>query len=257
MGRIIAVTNQKGGVGKTTTSVNLAAALRNLGRSTLLIDTDAQRNSTDTYKAKTKGVETLFDFLFTDAQEKCIQHTEAGDIIAADELLSSAELRFPADGSRSYLLKEKGAVLKDKYDYIILDTPPALGIMLTNVLTFAEEIIIPVAPDHYALQGMEDLHKTIQATRKYTNHDLKISGILVIKYRSNEILSRSLDKTLPQTAENFETNIFPVKIRESTACRKSQGKQKDIFSYEPRCTTALDYAQLADYIDRKGAWLNG
>lgn len=186
MGKIIAVANQKGGVGKSTTSICLAAGLQRAGKMTLLIDTDSQRNSTDTYKAESDGVATLYDLLFNNENfEECVQHREAGDIIASDSMLEDAEMRFPTDASRNHLMKFKCREFIDKYDYIIIDTPPKLGVMLTNVLTFATDIIIPITPDYYALQGMADFLKTIKATRMYTNPGLRVRGILVTKYHRN------------------------------------------------------------------------
>ena len=166
MARIIAICNQKGGIGKTTTAVSLATGLARLGKKTLLIDTDAQCNSTDTYRAVTKDTATLYDLLLENEElEECIQHTPTGDIIASDKLLASAEQKFPQDPSRYFLMKQKCQALEGIYDYIIIDTPPVLGVILSNVLTYVNECIIPFTCDRYAIQGVNELFHTINSVK--------------------------------------------------------------------------------------------
>lgn len=161
MARIIAITNQKGGVGKTTTAVSLATGFQKLGKRTLLIDTDSQCNSTDTYRAIVKDTPTLYDILFENEKAiDCIQNTEVGKIIPCDLLMREAELRFPNDSSRSFLLRERCEELGEYFDYIIIDTPPTMGVILSNVLTYTNEVIIPVTCDRYGLAGIELLSQT-------------------------------------------------------------------------------------------------
>jgi chromosome partitioning protein len=242
MARIIAICNQKGGIGKTTTTVSLATGLTSLGKKTLVIDTDAQCNSTDTYRAETRKVATLYDLLLEDEPvEECIQHTSIGDIIASDKLLKGAEQKFPQDPSRYFLLKNKCQELEDKYDYILIDTPPVLGVILSNVLTYARECIIPFTCDRYALQGVDELLHTIDSVKSYTNTDLKISGILICKYHNNYRNHRKVAEQLPEIAKQLDTKVFNTKIRESIACSNSQAQRMSIFDYDKNCTTAKDY----------------
>ena len=163
--KIIAIANQKGGVGKTTTSVNMATVLSKLGKKTLLIDTDQQTNSTDTYRATYEGEATLYDCWLAEEKENildCIQHTEIGDIVPGDPLLRGAETqiaRDPVAGLTSF--KKMLAPLKD-YDYVLVDCPPSLGALLQAILIAADEVIIPVTADRYALQGLSQIWETIQ-----------------------------------------------------------------------------------------------
>ena len=248
--KVIAIANQKGGVGKTTTAVNLSAVLSKKGFKVLLIDTDGQCNSTDSCQAKVDGVATLYDLLFEREDSKeCIQKvTDHLDIIASDPLLADSESKFPNDGSRNFIMREAIEKLRDSYDYMIIDTPPVLGCMLSNALTFADEVIVPVTCDRYAIQGIDDLIKTISNAKKYTNPLLKVAGILLIKYHANTNLSKEIIDGLPQILESFNTKVFETKIRESESCRKSQAAQMSVIDYAPKSTTSIDYISLCDEI---------
>ena len=249
MARIIAITNQKGGVGKTTTAVSLATGLATKGYKTLLIDNDPQCNSTDTYRAEVEGASTLYDLLFENEKAiDCIQHTKTGDIIPCDPLLKESEQRFPNDNSRSFILREKCEELNYLYDFIIIDTPPTLGVILSNVLTYTNEIIIPVTCGRYALSGMELLHKTIASAKKYTNPNLSITGIVVARCNERLNISKEVRKGLPRVAEIMNTKVFNSIIRASTACEESQSAQQSIFDYAPTSTTAIDYLDLCEEI---------
>lgn len=245
MGKIIAIANQKGGVGKTTTAVCLATGLKMLGKKTLLVDVDAQKNSTHTYRAKSEGVATIYDLLFGELHwNECVQHTEIGDIIASDSLMTNAESRFPNDASRNHVMKMKCQGMDKEYDYIIIDTPPQLGFIITNVLTFADEVIITITPSKYALEGMDAFYQTVQATKMYTNPALNIRGILVTKYHSNEKLSRKLNEKLPEIEKMFGTTTLLPKIRQCSAVEKSQDEATTLFAYDIKSTTAQDYMEL-------------
>lgn len=248
--KIIAITNQKGGVGKTTTAVSLATGLTMLGKKTLLIDTDAQCNSTDTYRATVEGMATLYDMLCEGEPAKnCIQHTEIGDIIPCDPLLMQAEQKLPADNSRCFILRERCEELEGMYDYIIIDTPPTMGVILSNVLTYAQEVIIPVTCDRYGLQGIDQLRQTIMSAKKYTNPNLGILGMLLIKYSDRLKLCKEIKEGLPPVAEMLGTKVFDTRIRESVACRMSQSARQSIYAYDENCTTAQDYMQLCKEIE--------
>lgn len=251
MSRIVAVTNQKGGVGKTTTAVALATGLQKIGKRTLLIDTDSQCNATDTYRAIVDETATLYDLLFDNEKAiDCIQKTEIGSIIPCDPLMREAEQRFPNDNSRSFLLREKCEELNDMFDYIIIDTPPTMGVILSNVFTYANEIIIPVTCDRYGLAGIELLAKTISSARKYTNRELEITGLLLIKYNDRYNICKEISNGLPKIADVLNTKVFNTKIRESVSCRESQSARKSIYDFAPTCTTAQDYKELCKEIER-------
>lgn len=249
--RIIAITNQKGGVGKTTTAVSLATGLAQKGFRTLLIDTDSQCNSTDTYRAKVEDTATLYDLLFEGEKAvECIQHTEVGDIIPCDTLMQQAEQRFPNDNSRSFIMREKCEELKEMYDFIIIDTPPTMGVILSNVLTYANEVIIPITCDRYGLAGIELLCQTISSAKKYTNPTLDISGMVLIKYSDRLNICKEISEGLPKVAEHLNTKVFKTKIRESVSCRESQSARQSIFQYAPTSTTAQDYMSLCEEVTK-------
>lgn len=249
MAKIIAIANQKGGVGKTTTAVSLAAALTKAGKKTILIDTDSQRNATDTYGAKIEGVATLYDLLFENAKlADCIQSTQSGDIIASDPALQAAEKKFPDDFDRFFLLREKCGKLEGTYEYIIIDTPPSLGIVLSNVIAYATDIIIPLTCDRYGIQGIDLLCNTIISAKKSANPNLNIAGILLIKYTDRLNLNRGIKEGLDNVAKQLNTKVFQTKIRESVACRESQVARQSIFEYAPKSTTAADYLSLCTEI---------
>lgn len=237
--KIIAVANQKGGIGKTTTSLALATGLRRMGKRTLLVDLDPQYNATDTYKARVDGVGTAYDLLIN-GDTDCIQTTALGDIIAGDPQLKDASKLL--DGVRAAYTLRKGLVsIAPMYDYIILDTPPALSVLLTNALTAADTVVIPLTSDRYGLQGLMQLRETISDIKEYTNPALKIGGFLLVKYRASTTLAKAVDDSLPKYAELFETKIYETKIRESIEARKAQAAQMGLFAYAPNCTTARDY----------------
>lgn len=249
---IIAITNQKGGVGKTTTAVNMADVLKLKGYKVLLVDTDPQGNATDTYRATVEGEATLYDLLFENEPAiDCVQVTEHGDVIAADPLLKEAEKHLSGvDGV--YRLKERLEPLQSVYDYILIDTPPTLGVLLTNALTAADSVIIPITADRYGVQGLTQLNETIASIKKYTNRDLKVNGLLLVKYNQRTNLAKELRTALHDIAKQFETVVFDTSIRESTKAKEAQTVRQSLYTYAGNCTTALDYLDFVnEFIERK------
>ena len=196
--KIIAVSNQKGGVGKTTTATNVAYGLQLRGKKVLLVDCDPQGNSTDTWRASgADGCPTLSDLLFTnEPAEECVQHTEIGDILAADKELENAELRLT--GVPGYFrLKNRLDTLKDNYDYIILDTPPNLGLLLQNALIAADGVIVPLTTSKYALDGMSRFIETVNEVKSMPNPNLEVLGLLFVKYMERKVLAQEVELALP------------------------------------------------------------
>lgn len=246
MAKIIAVANQKGGVTKSTTSMALAAGLKLKGYHVLLVDTDPQCNASDTYRAKIEGEATLYDVM----KEGCpateaIQTTPYGDILPCDPLLKEAEQTFTQMG-KEFILRERLEPIAGDYDYIIIDTPPTLGVLLANALTAANSVLIPITPDRYSLQGLSQLRETLQTIRKYTNPTLTVSGLLVTKYNGRTVLARDINEDLPSIAEMLGTKVFDSKIRESIAVREAQAARLVLFEYAPSSTTAQDYTAFTD-----------
>lgn len=241
MSKIIAIANQKGGVGKTTTATALAAGLRKEGRTTLLIDTDPQGNASDTFGAAMEDVPTIYDvFTAESTLTEAIQHTPQGDIIPGDIRMSGADMQFTRQG-REYLLRKALQPVAPNYEFIIIDTPPSLGIITINVLTAAYALIVPMVADRYSLQGIRQLSDTIDTVREYSNPQLKIDGILLTRYNNRTILSRDIRELISELAKSWETKVYNTTIRQSISQQESQTQQESIFDYAPESTAGQDY----------------
>lgn len=245
----IGIANQKGGIGKSTTALALAAGLKRRGYKVLMVDTDPQRNTTNVYKAKTDGVATLYDIFFAGySAADCIQHTDYGDIIASDENLQNADTQV-APGPKMYrYIKNAVKPVLDVYNYIIYDTMPHTGILLGNVLETCDDIIIPVTCDMFGVQGIVDFYGTVKEYQE-DNDRLKILGLLIIKYKGRQNLTKDIeDNLLPEYASQMNTKVFQTRIRESVKCQEAQTLRQSIFDYAPASTTAIDYDALIDEI---------
>lgn len=241
---VITIANQKGGVGKTTTAVSLASGLKRKGYDVLFIDTDPQCNASDTYQAKINGTVTLFDLFEEESTiEEAIQKTEYGDIIACDPLLVTADNKYLQPG-REYILKDMLDKVKSDYDYVIIDTCPFLGILLTNAITAADYLIIPSIPDRYSLQGLGELNKTVTAIVKHSNRELKVLGLLFVMCEEKTRLSKEIFSSTEEIEKVFNTKTFKSKIRRTIKVKEANTNRKPIFFYAPYCTAAFDYEKL-------------
>ena len=251
--KIIAVSNQKGGVGKTTTATTLAYGLKLRGKKVLLVDCDPQGNSTDTWRANNgSGFPTLADLLFTnEPAEDCVQHTEMGDILAGDPILEDAEKQLKGF-TGFFKLKKRLEPLAALYDHIILDTPPNLGILLQNALIAAEGVIVPVTCGRYALQGMSRFVESVNDVKSQPNPDLEILGMLLVQYTGRRVLAREVVSGLPVLAESLGTTVFDTKIRRTEMVEKAQAERVPLQRYAPDATAATDYAALIDELMERG-----
>ena len=238
----IAVANQKGGIGKSTTALALTAGLKKRGYSVLMIDTDPQRNTTNVYKAKTENTPTLYDIIFSGYEvSDCIQKTAYGDIIAADENLQNADIQIKPSPSMYKYIKNFVKELQNEYDFIVFDTPPHAGVLLGNVLMSCDYVIIPVTCDLFGIQGIMDFYKTVKEYQE-DNKKLRLLGLLIVKYKSNQNLTKDVeDNLLPEYAKKMNTSVFKIKIRESVKCQEAQTLRRSIFDHAPKSTTAKDY----------------
>jgi len=245
MANIITITNQKGGAGKTTTAAALAAGLSLKGFSVLLVDLDAQGNLSYTARAKQNGASALGVLCGEVTAADAIQHTASGDIIASSRALAGAELLIN-DTGKEYRLKEALEPIGGNYDYIVIDTPPALGILTINALTASQGVIIPAQADIYSLQGAEQLAETIKAVKKYCNPDLKIKGLLLTKYNARSVLSRDVAELAESLAQRLGTTLFKTTIRDNIAVREAQLTRQTLQSYAPRAKATEDYKQFTE-----------
>lgn len=241
---IITVTNQKGGVGKTTTAHHLAVGLKKRGFKVLLVDSDQQGNLT--YSLNCNYNATIYDVIKGNIPAKeAIFHSSQCDIIAGDVRLSRAEMEL-VDTGREYFLREALEPIKEEYDYIIIDTPPTLGILTVNALTCSDSVIIPAQADIFSLQGFGQLNNLINQVKKFTNHNLKIKGVLLTKYSDRTVLNKALKKSAKDVSKNINTKVFETTIREATSIREAQTKQLNVFDYEPKSKVAKDYESFVD-----------
>jgi len=246
---IIAVINQKGGVGKSTTVLSLGKALAVKGFKILFIDLDAQHNLSYTMKVNNISSDITSLELLTGKVKavNAIQHTKQGDIIGSSSSLALADSVIIETG-KEYRLKKALTEIYANYDYILIDTPPALGILTVNALTACTGVIIPAQADIYSLQGISQLYSTISAVKEYCNPALQVMGILLTRYNSRTIISRDVAEMIENTAKQFQTKLYKTKIRECTAIKESQIKQSDIFNYAQNSNAAIDYISLANEI---------
>jgi chromosome partitioning protein len=245
MARIFAVSNQKGGVGKTTTAGALASGLKNKGFKVLAVDLDPQNNLSFSMGADSdapniynvmKGEITAFS---------AIQHTEVTDIIPSSILLSGIELEFTETG-REFLLRDALKPLARYYDYIIIDTPPTLGILTINAFTAARHIIVPMLSDIFSLQGITQLNETVKRVKKYCNSRVTILGILLTKYNPRTNLSSEIKGTAEMVTADFGIPLFKTFIRSSVAISEAQTLQQNIIDYAPKNKAISDYAAFVE-----------
>lgn len=246
--KTICITNQKGGVGKSTTALCLASTLGFKGRKTLLIDLDSQCNST--YASGADAPEkTISDVLGKDCQASdAITHTKYYDLLPADEYLTNAE---HSDIPPTLLYETAIKPLQAFYDFIVIDTPPALGNLLYNALTAADHAIIPCEPSIYALQGLSALNKTIQSVQLHNNKKLTVAGILLIKYSNRTILSRDLKDMIDDFAQQMNTSTFAATIREAVAVREAQTLRKPLIDYAKNSKPNIDYKAFTNELLQK------
>lgn len=246
----ISIANMKGGIGKTTTALCLADAFQRKQKKVLLIDMDPQKSATGIYGALTDNVSTLADIMYCGtAASECIQRTDLGDIIPSDAALQDAETQIKADADRFYHLSDSCSAIEDQYDFIICDCPPGNGVLLGNALSYVNYVIMPITADKFGIQGMRDFVDVMHTYTKRINPNLKILGVVMIKYKGRQTLTRDLeDHLLPEITKDMDTQLFTTRIRESVKCQEAQALNQSLYSYAPSCTTAIDYKALADEI---------
>lgn len=251
MSKVISISNQKGGVGKTTTVCSLAAGLKKKGFRVLMIDLDPQGNLGFSVGAETETCATIYDVLKGDVKTQfAIQKSDTADIIISSILLSGIELEFTNTG-REYLLKEALKPILGLYDYILLDTPPALGIITINAFTASDTIVVPMLSDIFSLQGIAKLYETVERVKKYCNPSLTISGILLTKFNPRTLLSREIRGTAELIAQDLNIPLFNSYIRSSVVVSEAQSIQQNILDYSPKNNIAKDYLKFTDELLEK------
>lgn len=252
MARIISVITQKGGVGKTTTVNALAATLTKAGRRVLTIDMDPQGNLSFCLGAEVEDVHTICDVIRKDVSAlDCIQRCNTADIIPADILLSSIELEYTGK-NREFLLREALNDIKNIYDYILIDSPPSLGVLTVNALAASKYVIMPMLPDIFSLQGITKVYDVIDHVRQTCNPKLEIGGVLVNKYNKRSKLHREVMGTAQLVSRKLGTPVFRTVIRNSPAISEAQSLQCDITEYSRRIAAIRDFKSLTNELIERG-----
>lgn len=237
---VITWANAKGGSGKTSSCLALGAGLRARGFSVLYIDLDAQQNLSYVLGVENKPLSAMEMLSGTAEAKEVIQHTTGGDIIPGSPSLSIAGNILTETG-REFQLRESIEPIKKNYDYILIDTSPAITILTINAFTASNKIVIPTVADIFALQGIGGMGQSIETVKKYCNPALTISGILLTRYNKRANLSKDIAKMTEQTAELLGTKVYKTVIRECIAVREAQACRTDIFSYAPDSNASIDY----------------
>ena len=244
MAKVIAIANQKGGVAKTTTAAAMAAGLFRKGYKVLAIDLDAQGNLSDSVGADEQGI-TTYDLMKGNANAiDAIQKTSVFDIIPANLALASADMEFTQTG-REYRLKKAILPIMDSYDYIILDTPPTLGIMTVNAFIMCDEVIIP-ASGVDGVKGITNLYNTIETVREFGNENLRIAGVLLTMFNERTIIDQNIKELAALIGEPLNIPLFTTAIRSSVVVDEAKANKVDLFTYSEKNNVTVDYGNFID-----------
>lgn len=248
MSTIIAITNQKGGVGKTTTAAALMDALVGRGQRVLGVDLDPQGSLGFSLGLDIERGTTIYEVLKGQATiHEVIRHTDSGDMLPSNILLSAAELEFSRPG-REFLLRSQLSLVQDAYDFIIVDTPPALNILTVNAYVAADALIVPMIPEILSLLGVAQIKDTIETVQRCYNSHLKVLGILLNKYNPRITLNREVMEMSAQIADQLHTKVFTSVIRSSISVAESPAHGESVLTYAPTSKPALDFQALATEI---------
>ena len=246
--KIIAVSNQKGGVGKTTSAINIASFLAITETPTLLIDMDPQANASSGLGININDHKSIYDIMINNVSiKKCILKTKIDylDIIPSHTKLSGAEIELVSMFTRESILKDALQSILGKYKYIIIDTPPSLGLLTINVLTASKSLIIPIQCEYYALEGLSQLLNTIRLVQKNLNPELNIEGILITMFDSRLNMSRQV---VSEVKEYFGDKVYETIINRNVKLGESPSHGKPIILYDPSSTGSQNYMNLVTEI---------
>ena len=252
MGKIIAIANQKGGVGKTTTSINLSAALAENGKKVLVIDSDPQGNTTSGFGIEKNELEnSIYELLLGDCSvEECVIKRENTrlSILPANVNLAAAEVELIDAPSKEFILKREIDYIRDKYDFIIIDCPPSLSLLTINALTTADSVLVPIQCEYYALEGLSQLIYTVNLVKSRLNPELDMEGVVFTMYDSRTNLSEDVVQNVRSV---LKQHIFDTIIPRNIRLAEAPSRGLPINEYDPRSAGAEAYSSLAKELIRK------
>ena len=249
MGRIIAVANQKGGVGKTTTSINLAACLAEKGKKVLAVDMDPQGNLTSGLGVDKDSVEkSIYELIIGEVDIKEVINKEVLenlDIIPTSIDLSAAEIELIGVDDKEYILRNAIDQVKDQYDFVIIDCPPSLSMLTINAMTTADSVIVPIQCEYYALEGLSQLIHTVELVKDRLNSKLEIEGVVFTMYDARTNLALQV---VENVKDNLQQNIYKTIIPRNIRLAEAPSYGLPINKYDPKSTGAESYMRLADEV---------
>jgi len=249
---VIAIANQKGGVGKTTTAINLSAALARAGKKVLLIDLDPQGNSSLTFLPQ-ESIELSIYEVLTDAQvsfSDVVKHTGVPglDLLPSRISLAKFESKLLGEFDAPFRLKDKLEGIVGNYDYVLIDTPPTLGLITVNALVASDHLIVPIQPSYFALEGTDDLLDTVEKVRARPNPGLQVLGVLITLLDKRTTLARDIHEQIKAV---FGEKVFETVISKSVRLEESPAYKESIFTFAPNSSGAVEYARLCEEVMRR------
>ncbi|MDF2964770.1 MAG: chromosome partitioning protein ParA [Rickettsiaceae bacterium] len=245
---IYAISNHKGGVGKTTSTINIGAALANKGKRVLLVDLDPQANLTQSLGIKNVEI-SIYENLKGQKMVHPIEYRTNLYVLPSSLDLSAAEIELSSEPGREYLLKDILVPLKNKFDYILIDCPPSLGLLTINALTTSDYVIIPMQAEYLPLRGLAKLTEVIDKIKTRLNSSLKVGCVFLTQYDPRKVLNRDIAESVE---DFFGDKLLSTRISNNIALAEAPSQAKDIFLYNRTCKGALDYDDLCNEIINKG-----